>query len=130
MIVFSPDQSHLYLPNIRSHNVTVIDTLSDKIVKPGSEGLAMHKDGTLYVANQEDNILYIIHLKTFEILHKRMLGETPVHLVFSPDYKYALIPNRCSKDVSVIDTAQPVNGLIRPWEIKCISVGNQPGGIV
>ena len=135
MISFSPDKARIYVPNIGSNNVTLIDTATDTItshipVGRGPEGLAAHPEGPVYVANQSDNTLYIIDPDTFETRHKRRLGETPVRLVFSPDGKYALIPNRQSKDVSVIDSAQALNGGVRPGEIKRIPVGNWPGGVV
>ncbi len=50
--------------------------------------------------------------------------------MFSPDGKYALIPNRESDDLSVILTEQTLNGSTRPWEIKRIPVGKWPGGTV
>lgn len=51
-------------------------------------------------------------------------------MVFSPDGKYALIPNRESGDLSVILTKQNIQGMTRPWEIKRIPIGKWPGGTV
>jgi len=135
MIEFSKDKSRIYVPNIGSNNVTIIDTSTDEIVDhfpvgKGPEGLGVHEDGYIYVANQTDNSLYVIDETTLETKYKRRLGETPVRLVFSPDWRYALIPNRESKDLSVIKTNQTVNGKTRPWEIKRIPIGNWPGGVV
>ncbi|GAA0354088.1 YncE family protein [Bacillus horti] len=100
-------------------------------VGKGPEGVAVHPNGQhLYVANQDDNNLYVIDKDSFEVLFKRRIGACPVRLVFSPDGKYALIPNRESGDLSIIETEQQINGQIRPWEVKRIRVGVWPGGTV
>ncbi|HYK75221.1 MAG TPA: YncE family protein, partial [Pseudoneobacillus sp.] len=126
----------VYVPNIGSHNITVIDAEKEEIINhfpvgPGPEGVAVHPNGELlYVANQEDDTLFVMDTKTYKVLHKRRVGKVPVRLVFSPDGKYALIANRDSSDVSVILTEQKINGQVRPWEIKRIPVGGWAGGVV
>ncbi len=136
MIEFSPDEKRVYVPNIGSHNITVIDAEKDEIlthipVGKGPEGIAVHPGGNeLYVANQHDGTLYVLDTKTYETLHKRRLGSVPVRLVFAKDGKYALVPNRESDDVSIIDTKHIVKGETRPWEIKRLPVGVWPGGTV
>lgn len=91
----------------------------------------MHPNGHhLYVANQEDNTLFVLDTTTYEVLHKRKIGSVPVRLIFTPDGKYALTANRDSGDVSVILTEQKINGQVRPWEVKRIPVGIWAGGIV
>ncbi len=136
MVAFSPDEKRIYVPNIGSHNITVIDVEKEEIlthipVGKGPEGIAVHPEGNeLYVANQHDNSLYVLDTETYETLHKRRLGSVPVRLVFSQDGKYALVPNRESNDISIIDTKHLVKGEARPWEIKRLPVGVWPGGTV
>ena len=136
MIARTPDEKTLYVPNIGSDSISVLDgntlsVLSVIGVGRGPEGVAVHPNGKwLYVANQEDNNLLIIETQTHEVLWKRRLGTCPIRVVFSPDGKYALIPNRESDDLSVIMTEQEINGMTRPWEIKRIPVGKWPGGTV
>ncbi|WP_235848962.1 MULTISPECIES: YncE family protein [Bacillaceae] len=72
----------------------------------------------------------MIDTESYEVLFKRRVGGIPVRLVFSPDGKYALIANRESGDVSIIETEQQINGQVRPWEIKRLPVGVWAGGIV
>lgn len=67
---------------------------------------------------------------TLKVLHKRRIGACPVRLIFSPDGKYALIPNRESGDLSIILTNQKLKDIERPWEVKRIRVGVWPGGVV
>lgn len=136
MISFSPDGETLYIPNIGSDNITVVDVKTSKIqehipVGKGPEGVAVHPNGkALYVANQHDNDLWILDAETHEVLFKRRIGVCPIRVVFSPDGKYALIPNRDSGDLTVILTEQGINGTLRPWEIKRIPVGKWAGGTV
>ncbi|WP_243298288.1 YncE family protein [Bacillus litorisediminis] len=116
--------------------MTVVDVESERVlnhfpVGRGPEGVAVHPNGKeLYVANQDDNNLYVIDTATLEVLHKRRLGTCPVRLVFSPDGRYALIPNRESGDLSIIETAFKLKDMVRPWEVKRIRVGVWPGGVV
>ena len=136
MISFAPNNEKVYVPNIGSHNVTIIDTVKEEIIThipvgKGPEGVAVHPNGRdLYVANQEEDTLYVINTDTYELKHKRRLGRVPVRLVFSPDGKYALIPNRESGDLSIIETEHRLKGEVRPWEVKRIRVGVWPGGTV
>ncbi|MGM0510653.1 MAG: YncE family protein, partial [Thermoplasmatota archaeon] len=136
MITFSSDGKKVFVPNIGSDNITVVDVEKEKVVNhfpvgEGPEGTAVHPEsGLLYVANQKDGTLYVIDPKDYETLYKRRLGTTPIRIVFSPDEKYAFIPNRESDDVSVVQTDFERDGEMVPWEIKRIPVGVWPGGTV
>lgn len=136
MIAPTPDGSKVFVPNIGSDNITVLDTATKSIVGhfevgKGPEGLGVHPNGKhLYVANQHDNNLFVIDVNTFECLYKRRIGACPIRMVFTSDGQYALIPNRDSGDLSVIHTAHLMKDQHVPWEIKRIPVGNWPGGTV
>jgi DNA-binding beta-propeller fold protein YncE len=80
------------------------------------------------VANQEDDTLYVLSTENYELKYKRRIGHVPIRIVFSPDGKYALIPNRESGDLSIIETEHELKGNARPWEVKRIRVGVWPGG--
>lgn len=160
MISFSPDGAIAYIANMNSDNVSLIDTETEEFVDHipvggGPEGIAAHPNGEhLYVANQEDSSLYVMDVETFDVLYEREIGDLPVRCVFSPDGRYALIANRASGNLSIVDsqfelgneldphTIRSPNELflhdseneldtkIRPWEVKRISLGQAPGGIV
>ena len=136
MISFSPDGSTVYVANIASNNITVIDVKSESIITHipvgrGPEGVAVNPKGNhLYVANQHDNDITVLDAITYEVLYRRKIGALPIRLVFSPDGKYALIPNRESGDLSIIETEHTSLGEARPWEVKRIRVGVWPGGVV
>ncbi len=129
MISFAPDGNKVYVPNIGSNNVTVVDAVKEEVIShlrvgKGPEGVAVHPGNKeLYVANQDDDILDIYSVDTLERVKRLRLGRCPIRLVFSPDGRYAFIPNREGDCLSVIDTE--IQG-----EIKRIPVGIWPGGTV
>ncbi|MFC2077334.1 YncE family protein [Candidatus Bipolaricaulota bacterium] len=129
MLAPTPDWKFLYIPNLGSNTLSVLNTTTDEIERHISvgkkpEGVAVHPSGAfLYVANQDENNIYVLSTEHHGILAKHPIGDLPVRLVFSPDGRYAFTANRLSHDVSVIDST-------RHWEIKRIPVGRWPGGIV
>lgn len=129
MISPTPNWSRVYVPNIGSATLTVIDVARRAIVKHipvgnGPEGVGVHPAGReLYVANQHDNTLYVLDETTHGLIDRLSLGTLPIRITFTPDGRYALLPNRESGDLSIVDTA-------RRWEIKRIRVGVWPGGTV
>ncbi len=136
MIATTPTGDRVFVPNIGSHNVTVLATASQEIVDhfpvgKSPEGIAVHSHSSLlYVASQDEDILFCIDIDSYEVIHRLRLGRCPIRVVFSPDGRYCLIPNRESNDLSVIDTLFPRGSEARPWEIKRIPVGIWPGGTV
>ncbi len=143
MIAFHPDGRRYYVPNIGGNSVTYISDctlvkadedaheLEHIPVGRGPEGVAVHPDGkTVYIANQDDDDLWILDTQTHQQLYRRRLGRCPIRVVFSPDGKYALIPNRESGDLSILSTQYALNGTTKPWEIKRIPIGCWPGGTV
>lgn len=129
MISPTPDWSRVYVPNIGSATVTVIDAAARAVVKHipvgnGPEGVGVHPAGRdLYVANQHDNTLYVLDEGSHGLAARLTLGTLPIRVAFTPDGRYALLPNRESGDLSIVDTA-------RRGEIKRIRVGVWPGGTV
>lgn len=129
MVSANADWSRVYVPNIGSATVTVIDvqrraTVKHIAVGNGPEGVGVHPDrGELFVANQHDNSLYIMDETNHDLLARLALGTLPIRIAFTPDGRYALLPNRESNDLSVVD-------IERRWEIKRIPVGVWPGGTV
>ena len=135
MVALTPDESRAFVANIGSENVTAIDcaerrVLADPIVGEEPEGIEVHPEAGVLVANQEDGMLSVLDPNTFEPVGRALLGETPIRVVASPDGRHVLVPNREGDDVSLIDTRHERDGERRPWEIARIPVGIWPGGTV
>lgn len=135
MVALSPDEERAYVANIGSDDVTVVDCDDREIVGhppvgEGPEGICVHPDGGLLVANQEDARLSVLDTETLEDRGRALLGATPIRVVASPDDRHVLVPNRGSNDVSVVDTRHVRDEEVRPWEIARIPVGVWPGGTV
>ncbi len=133
MVALDADERYAYLANIGSDSVTVIDCeerriIADPPVGESPEGIAVHPTAGVLVSNQDDDYLSVLDTETLEEANRALLGETPIRVVLSPDTRYALVPNRESHDVSVIDCTFDLGGETRPWEIKRIPVGRWPGG--
>lgn len=129
MVSPDADWTRVYVPNIGSATVSVIDVARREVVKHiavgnGPEGVAVHPGSReLYVANQHDNSLYVMDGNHHGLLARLTLGTLPIRIAFTPDGRYALLPNRESGDLSVVD-------IERRWEVKRIRVGVWPGGTV
>ncbi|EMA32528.1 40-residue YVTN family beta-propeller repeat-containing protein [Halobiforma lacisalsi AJ5] len=135
MVALTPDEERAFVANIGSGNVTAIDCeerriLADPEVGEEPEGIEVHPEAGLLVANQEDGMLSVLDPETLEKTGRALLGETPIRVVSSPDGRHVLVPNRESNDVSLIDTEHVRDGERQPWEIARIPVGIWPGGTV
>ncbi len=129
MIAFTPDKKKMYVPNIMSNTLTLVDVAKREVVRhflvgKGPEGVAVHPSGEfIYVAAQNEDIVQVFSTATHEMIAREPVGSLPVRMAFTPDGRYAFVPNRYSKDVSVIDCAQH-------HEIKRVPIGIWPGGVV
>jgi len=128
MISFTPDRRRVYVPNIRSNSLTLVDVaerrvLEQVLVGKGPEGVAVHPSGAfLYVALQHEDVVQVYSTRTHQLLAREEVGSMPVRLAFTPDGRYAFVPNRKSKDLSVLDTRTH-------REVKRIPIGIWPGGV-
>jgi len=135
MVTMSPYEKLAYIPNIGSNNISVYHTEEEKIINHfpvggGPEGLAVYKNGDIYSANQSDNTLTVYDPVSFKEKFKLRTGLLPIRAMFSPDYKYLLVPNRESHDVSIIISEYSFCGKIRPYEIKRLPLGRWSGGVI
>lgn len=129
MIAFTPDKKKMYVPNIMSNTLTLVDVEKMEVVRhllvgKGPEGVAVHPSGEfIYVAAQHEDVVQVYATATHEMIAREAVGSLPVRMAFTPDGRYAFVPNRYSKDVSVLDCSQH-------HEIKRIPIGVWPGGVV
>jgi YVTN family beta-propeller protein len=107
LLVHHPNKKLVYVTNINSGSVSVIDLELDKVVKiiscsKRAEGIDITTDGSeLWVTNIEEDFVSIIDTETYKITEKINTGKQPLRLKFSIDGKYCLVSNSSEGTVSV-----------------------------
>ena len=130
------DESTAYITNSNGNTLTVIDCDQRRIavdvpVGDGPEAVAVNPEtNNVYVTIQRESRLTVHDPNHHDMLYKTGLGSSPIGIEFSPDATLALVPNRMSNDVSVIETRFHRDGEGRPWEVERIPVGIWPGEVV
>ncbi|HXE75190.1 MAG TPA: beta-propeller fold lactonase family protein [Candidatus Xenobia bacterium] len=127
MVVPTPDENKLYVANIGSGSVTVIDRTTD-IVKSvptgtGAEGIDVSPDGReVWVSNRGANSVSVIDaakdrvLVTFE-----SGGKMPIRVKFTRDGNQVWVSNARSNTVTVFDRA--TRQLVDSIEVGAVPVG-------
>jgi len=127
MVVPTPDERKLYVANIGSGSVTVIDRASDAVktipTGAGSEGIDVSPDGReVWVSNRAAHSLSVIDTATDRVLVTLGSGgEMPIRVKFTPDGKQVWVSNARSNAVSVFDAA--TRQLIGTVEVGAVPVG-------
>ena len=130
------EESTAYITNSNGNTVTVINCDERRIavdvpVGDGPEAVAINPEtNNVYVTIQRESRLTVHDPNHHDMLYKTGLGSSPIGIEFSPDATLALVPNRMSNDVSVIETRFHRDGEGRPWEVERIPVGIWPGEVV
>ena len=130
------DESTAYVTNSNGNTLTVINCEERRIavdvpVGDGPEGVGINpKTNNVYVTIQAESRLTVHDPGHHEKIYETGLGDAPREIVFAPDASLALVPNRRSNDVSVIETRFHRNGDSQPWEVERIPVGIWPGETV
>jgi len=129
MVVPTPDEKKLYVANIRSGSVTVINRETD-IVKSirtgaGAEGIDVRPDGgEVWVTNRGADSIAVISTRSDSVLTTfESGGRFPIRLKFTPDGSQAWVSNAQSNRVAVFDASTR-------QLIDTIEVGEVPVGIV
>lgn len=129
MVVPTPDERKLYVANIGSGSVTVIDRATDAVktipTGAGAEGLDVSPDGReVWVSNRAANTLAVIDVASDRVVARfESGGDTPIRVKFTPDGAQVWVSNARSNRVSVFDAAT------RQW-LATVEVGAVPVGIL
>jgi YVTN family beta-propeller protein len=111
LAAFSSDGKKAYVSNGKDASVSVIDVAKGEVIKTipnvGSDtmGMAVSKDGKLVVTGGGDNKYTIIDTAKDEVIHDSTAGKEAHGVVLSRDGTKALIPNRQSGDISIVELA-------------------------
>ncbi len=135
-ISMNSDESAAYVTNSSGNTLTIIDCQKRRIsvdvpVGDGPEGVAVNPEtDNIYVTIQNESRLTIHDPERHNMVYETELGDSPIGIVFSPDKSLAVVPNRHSNDISIIETRFHRDGEGRPWEVERIPVGIWPGNVV
>jgi len=128
MIVPTPDEKKLYVANIGSGSVTVIERAGGKVTSiptgEGAEGIDVSPDGAeVWITNRGANTISILRVADDAItdtLDSR--GTMPIRVKFTPDGREAWVSNARSNTVCVFDARERTH-------LATIEVGAVPVGI-
>jgi YVTN family beta-propeller protein len=129
MVVATSDGRKLFVSNVGSGSVTVIDREADEIVTvptgAGAEGMALSSDEKeLWVANNQANSIAVIDLARNEVTATfQSAGRFPIKLSFTPDGREVWIVNNKSGDLSVYRASDRAL-------IETIELGSAPLGLL
>jgi len=110
LLVHHPFKPLIYVSNINSGSVSVIDIELDKVIKiipcsKRAEGIDITPDGSeLWVTNIKENFISVINTETYKTTARIDTGKEPLRLKFSNDGKKCLFSNSGDGTVSVYNT--------------------------
>jgi YVTN family beta-propeller protein len=128
MVVATPDERKLFVANIRSGSVTVIERASGQVrsipTGEGAEGIEIAPDGReVWVANRGANTISVLDAASDSIVATLDSGgEFPIRARFTPDGREVWVSTAKSNRVSVFDAA-------RRERVGAVDVGAMPVGI-
>jgi len=111
MLVPTPDERKLYVANIGSGSVTVIDRRDDSVQSiptgAGTEGIDVTPDGhAVWVTNRQADTVSVLDVATDRVVATfDSGGEFPIRVKFTPDGKQAWVSNASSNNITIFDVA-------------------------
>jgi len=127
MLVPTPDDRKLYVANIASGNVSIIDRASGKVrsvtTGAGSEGIDVSPDGReVWVSNRAADTISVIETATDTVVATFPSGgKFPIRVRFAPDGSQVLVSNANSNSVSVFEASS--RKLLGTIEVGALPVG-------
>ena len=110
LLVHHPFNPLVYIVNINSGSVSVIDIEQGKVIKiipcsKRAEGIDITPDGSeIWVTNIKDNFISVINTETYKTTDVIDTGKEPLRIKFSNDGKQCLVSNSGDGTVSVFNT--------------------------
>jgi YVTN family beta-propeller protein len=129
MLVPTPDETKLYVANIRSGSVTVIHRRDDRVKSlpsgEGAEGLDVTPDGReVWVTNRGAHTISVVAVATDSVVASfESGGQMPIRVKFTPDGREAWVSNARSNSVTVFDAR--TRRLVATIEVGAVPVGIQ-----
>lgn len=141
-LALSPDESMLFVANVKSGDLSFVDTQSRRLIKnerlgSGINAVAVDPQGKyIYVSNKGINSISMIEVETGRFITSFSVGDTRSGLgqdtrgiAFSPDGRYAYIAAREPSSLMIVDTDKlphyPDSAVI-----KFIPMDSRPSAVV
>jgi len=127
MVVPTPDEKKLYVANIGSGSVTVIERSTDTVktvpTGAGAEGIDVSPDGReVWVSNRAAHSLSVIDTATDRVrVTLESGGQVPIRVKFTPDGREVWVSNAQSNSVTVFDVR--TRQLLATIEVGAVPVG-------
>lgn len=135
-LALDEDAQKLYSVSIRTNDAHIVDLKTQQqekvITLPGAQGTSgvavAPKENLLWVAAQNSDNVYIIDLKSGEILHEVRVSAGPLNVLWDEQSKLAYVTNRASGQVSVLnpkgELVASVDGARHPNHMSLDQQGN------
>ena len=110
-VAISPDGKTLYVANIASNKVSVVDAATNAVtatiaVGQGPSAVIVSPNGAYaYVGNRDAGTVSVINTATDQVTATVTVGSSPMGLAIAPDGTHVYVANRDAGTVSVINTA-------------------------
>ncbi|PJA78429.1 MAG: hypothetical protein CO149_04105, partial [Nitrospirae bacterium CG_4_9_14_3_um_filter_51_5] len=118
----------VFVANLESSDVAVIDINSNTVIKRIKVGMAPHMamvspDGRyVYVTGTESDNVTVVDAHSHDVVRQFAVGKGPEHMNFTPDGKFLAVINHDSFELTVVDTTT-----LRV--VKRIPVGREPENV-
>lgn len=109
MVELSADEQHVYVSNLGSGTISVLDIQDGEQIKTipageGTEGITLVDEGKeIWATNRRSDTISIIDTETLEVSQTLNSNGFPIRAETSPDGKYVAVSNARSSEVTVFD---------------------------
>lgn len=109
MVVLSPDEQRVYVPNIGSGTLSVLNIPEGAVIKTiktgaGTEGITLANNGReVWTSNRSANTISVIDTETLEVLEILESSSFPIRAESSPNGDWVAVSNARSGQVVIFD---------------------------
>lgn len=114
MVALSPDGRHAYVTKVEAGTLARVQLADGEVLeKPagaGAEGIAVARDGSVWVSNREAGTVTVHDPETLDVLATLDSPGFPIRVTFSADGRHALVTNARAATLGVfsVRARQPV----------------------
>src|SRR5690606_8266014 len=110
MLALSPDGRHAYVAQVEAGTVARVELATGEVLeKPagdGAEGIAVARDGSVWVSNREADTVTVHDPETLDVIATLDSPGFPIRVGFSADGQHALVTNARAATLGVFSVLQ------------------------